>query len=154
MLHHRPLVVCLTYLSSVLAPPGASSSFFGVISIPTAYFPYALVGMELLMGGAAAAARAVAGCIVGHLWWLSAFGEGGGDGLLGQLTRAPEWVRLLVADGPGDAPPPPPPPRAGRGESLGGGVTVMQNRVNARAGGSGASSTGYQWGSGQRLGSD
>lgn len=44
-IHTRPLLHCLTYLSSSLAPPGAQTSLFGVVTLPVQYFPYALLGV-------------------------------------------------------------------------------------------------------------
>ena len=44
--HTRPLLVCLTYLASRLAPPGSQTSLFGLISMPVIYFPFALIAPE------------------------------------------------------------------------------------------------------------
>ncbi|KAL0957992.1 hypothetical protein HGRIS_000167 [Hohenbuehelia grisea] len=148
-LHARPLLVCITYLSSALAPPGAMSSMFGLFTFPVAYMPYIMVGMDLLMAGPGAAAQAAAGAVVGHLWWWGIFGSaaGGQGGVLEAYGRAPGWMRWLVGENG-----PPPPTGAGANAGEAGGVHVIPPRRAAAASGS-SSGTGYNWGSGQRLGS-
>jgi len=155
--HTRPLLIALTYLSSQLSPPGAQSSIFGLITIPVVYYPYLMVGMDLVMGGPAAAATGVVGLVVGHAWWWGIYGGAGGRGMLERWGKAPSWVKIFVNDGsPGAA-------GAGGAADAGGaagpgpigGVHVITPRTRTGAG-SGSSSTstttGYQWGSGQRLG--
>ncbi|KAI0056617.1 DER1-domain-containing protein [Artomyces pyxidatus] len=144
--HNRALVVCLTYLSSALAPAGSQSSLMGLVAIPMQYLPYVLIGMDLIMGGPKAAATSVTGAVVGHLWWWSIFGPDG-QGLPGVRAwgNAPGWMRSLVGG------------NAGPNIAPGSGVHVVpprargQDRAGARAGGS---TTGYQWGSGNRLGTE
>jgi len=58
--------VALAYLASSLAPPGARTSLFGLVTLPIQYLPYIMVGMDLLMGGPSAAAEATAGAVVGY----------------------------------------------------------------------------------------
>ncbi|KAG6810651.1 hypothetical protein H0H92_010914 [Tricholoma furcatifolium] len=160
MIFFHPLLVCLTYLSSSLAPLGAQSSLFGLFTFPVKYLPYVIIGMDLLMGGPAYAAQAVAGAVVGHLWWLAVWdGQvGSRGGVLQAWLTAPAWMRNLV--GEGNRPPPPPGQAA---SNSGGGVHVSAPRqtlatgsgaTTSRATTSGSSgSTGYQWGSGRTLGS-
>ncbi|TFY80979.1 hypothetical protein EWM64_g3037 [Hericium alpestre] len=38
--HTRALLLCLTYVSSALAPPGSQTSIFGLVTVPVKYFPY------------------------------------------------------------------------------------------------------------------
>jgi Derlin-2/3 len=150
--HTRPLLIALTYVSSQLSPPGTQASIFGLITIPVAYYPYLMVGMDLVMGGPAAAASGVAGLIAGHGWWWSIYGGAGGRGALERWGRAPVWMRRLVSGGPqgagavnttgGNA-----------GSGTMGGVHVIPPRVRTDGSSSGSTTTtGYQWGSGQRLG--
>jgi Derlin-2/3 len=103
------------------------------------------------MGGPAAAASGVVGLVVGHGWWWSMYGGTGGTGSWERLGRAPAWVKYFVSDGP-----------QGDGATSGGatgsrsisGVHVMAPRGRPGAeSSSSASTSGYQWGSGQRLGS-
>jgi Derlin-2/3 len=97
------------------------------------------VGMDLIMGGPAAAAVSVTGAVIGHLWWWVVYGEDG-RGLPGlrQFGVAPSWVRTLVSDGAG-------PGVAGTGVHV---VPPRQQR------GTPARATGYNWGAaGNRLGS-
>ena len=77
------MLVCLTYLSAQLAPPGAQSSLFGLITFPVRYMPFVMVGLDLLMGGPGAAAQSCVGAAIGHLWWWGVWGAGlGGQGPL------------------------------------------------------------------------
>ncbi|KAF8234956.1 DER1-domain-containing protein [Tricholoma matsutake] len=149
----RPLLLCLTYLSSALAPLGAQTSLMGLVTLPVKYLPYLMIGMDLLMGGPRAAAESVAGAAVGHFWWWSIWGGavGARGGILETFGRAPGWMRNLV--GEGDAPPASGGPGAGTGSNAGtaGGVQVIPPRQPAGASG-GSSTRGYNWGSGQRLG--
>ncbi|TFK37154.1 Der1-like family-domain-containing protein [Crucibulum laeve] len=150
----RPLLVALAYLSSALAPPGAQTSLMGLITLPVKYFPYVMIGMDLLMGGPQAAAQAVAGAVVGHAWWWGVWGAGlGGQGVLASYSQAPEWMKKIVGE---EAAPPPPPP-AGRGGAGAGlaaaGVQVIPPRRPVTSPAATSTSTGYNWGSGNRLGS-
>ncbi|KIK04808.1 hypothetical protein K443DRAFT_675590 [Laccaria amethystina LaAM-08-1] len=144
----RPLLVCLAYLSSALAPPGAQTSLMGLVSLPIKYFPYVMIGMDLLMAGPEAAAQSVAGAVVGHAWWWSVWGAAlGSQGVLSNAAQAPQWLRYLVGEGRA----PRPPPNAG-GVAAGlaaGGVQVIPPRRPATS----TSGGGHQWGQGHRLGS-
>jgi Derlin-2/3 len=90
------------------------------------------------MGGPGAAAVSVTGAVIGHLWWLVIYGEGGrGLRSLRQFGGAPPWVRALVSDGAG-------PSVAG--------VHVVPPRQQR---GAPARAPGYNWGGGgNRLGSE
>lgn len=130
--HTRPLLVCLTYLASRLAPAGSQTSIFGLITIPVVYFPYALIALDLIMAGPHAAAASVTGAVAGHLWWWSmhhthAFAEWG---------RPPAFFKNWI-DGPGGV----------RDARTRGGVTVVPPRREDAG-----SATGHRWGSGNRLG--
>ncbi|KAL1720979.1 Der1-like family-domain-containing protein [Schizophyllum commune] len=141
----RPMLVCLTYLSAQLAPPGAQSSLFGLISFPVRYMPFVMVGLDLLMGGPGAAAQSCVGAAIGHLWWWGVWGAGlGGQGPLSAFGEAPQWLRNLFGESG---------PRGGSqgGFRMGGtGVHVVPPR-RAQQAASGATS-GHNWGHGRRLG--
>jgi len=145
----RPLLVCMIYLSSNLAPPGALTSVMGLFTVPIKYFPYVLVALDFLMAGPTFAAQSVAGAVVGHLWWWSVWGSRlGSQGIWGAYASAPEWVRNLFGQRHSDQPP------AAGGTAAGlaqGGVHVTAPRRTAASRGS-STTTGYAWGSGQRLG--
>lgn len=130
MVHSRPLLVTLTYLSSRLAPPGTQTSLFGLFSFPILYFPYALVAMDLLMSGPAAAASSLTGILVGHLWWWSVFDTR----VLERFGQAPGWLRSLVG---GSSPRIP-------------GVQVAPPTDRRQQ--TQQQSSGHNWGSGNRLG--
>lgn len=132
--HGRPLLLALTYLTSKLAPAGSQTSLFGLISLPVAYFPYALIFLDLLMGGPAAAAASVTGAVIGHVWWWGVFESRG----WANMAQSPEFLKDWI-DGDGRRP-----------GNLGGGVQVIPPRRRERERTAGTS-TGYQWGTGRRL---
>ncbi|KAF5389740.1 hypothetical protein D9757_005993 [Collybiopsis confluens] len=146
MLFLRPFLLCLVYLSSNLAPPGAQTSLYGLLTIPVRYFPFALLGMDLLMGGPAAAAQAVPGAIVGHLWWMGVFGTeiGGRGGVLTEWGIAPRWLKNWFGETGS--------PSAGRTMNAGGGVNVIPPR--AREPENANTTFAHRWGSGNRLGNN
>lgn len=134
--HARPLLVCLTYLSSRLAPPGSRTSLFGLITMPVIYFPYALIALDLIMAGPQAAATSVTGAVVGHLWWWLVHDTR----TLREWASAPTWMRNMI-DGPG---------RPGGSATGGsGGVHVIPPRRREEPA---STSGGHSWGSGRRLG--
>lgn len=140
VVHTRPLLIALTYVSSLLAPPGAQSSIFGLVTLPVRYYPYLMVAMDLLMAGPAVAASGVVGLVVGHGWWWGVFGGPGGRGVLERWSKAPAWVKSIVNDRPPGAAAP------------SGGVHATAPRARAGPEPRSGSTTGYQWGSGRRLG--
>ena len=131
--HSSPLVVCLIYLGSRLAPAGSQTSLFGLITIPVIYLPFALIGLDLITSGPRAAAASITGAVAGHLWWWGVHDSRA----LEAYARAPAFLRDWI-----DGPPRPGPSRAT------GGVYVSRPRTEELA-----DSTGHKWGSGQRLGS-
>ncbi|KAF8886175.1 DER1-domain-containing protein [Infundibulicybe gibba] len=89
----RPLLVCLTYISSALAPLGAQTSLMGLITLPVQYLPYLMIGMDLLMGGPGAAAQAIAARCWALWWWGVRAG-----GVLEHWARAPVWMQNLLGE--------------------------------------------------------
>jgi len=147
----HPLLLCLVYLSSRLAPPGAQVSLYGLITIPIIYFPYALLGMDLLNGGPKEAAQSLPGALIGHLWWWAIWSNdasmGGRGGPYVEYGRAPALVANWFGerrDGGTNA------PGAGRGANSGSGVQVVPPRRRAEEGA--PETHGHRWGGGQRLG--
>jgi Derlin-2/3 len=104
------------------------------------------------MGGPAAAAVGVVGLVVGHGWWWGIYGGAGGRGSLERWGRAPAWVKNFVSDGPPNVAGTGGTGDAGRGPGPIGGVHVITPRSRTAGSSSSATATGYQWGSGQRLG--
>jgi Derlin-2/3 len=124
-------------------PPGAQTSLFGLLNIPVAYFPYALIALDALMGGPSAAAQAVSGAIIGHAWWWGVFHTRTLEGVM----TAPSWVKNFVADGAADAT-----PAAGATPAFGtrgSGVEAVPPRERAQA-----NQGGYNWGTGRKLGNN
>lgn len=132
-LHARALLVCLTYLSARLAPPGTQTSLWGLLTIPVVYFPYALIAMDFIMAGPAAAATSVTGAVVGHLWWWGVHNTRA----MRSYSVAPAWLSNWI-DGP----------RRPEGATSSGGVHVVPPRRREEPG----VAMGHTWGSGQRLG--
>lgn len=119
----------------------------GLVTIPVKYFPYALIALDLLMGGPHAAAAAIAGAVAGHIWLWAVWGTTiGAAGPLVEQGRAPTWLRSWL-DGNNRPPPPPRTGAAGTGLAAGG-VHVVPPRGAARTSG-----PEHSWGSGHRLGS-
>jgi len=142
-IHFRPLLVTLVYLSSAL-DPNAIVSIFGLLQLPAKYFPYFMVAMDLLTGaGMRGALKSFTGIIIGHAWFVLEHHQRGGT----RWGRAPGFMRDLV--GPGASGGPGMDPRNFGGAQAPSGRT-MHDGGNAGA----ARATGYQWGSGQRLGTD
>jgi Derlin-2/3 len=136
--HTRALLASLVMLSSRTAPPGAQTSLMGLVSIPFSYFPYVMVAMDFALGGTAAAAQAVTGLIVGHLWWWGVFETQ----TLKELGKAPGWMSWFVGGPEGGS--------SASGGVGGTGVHVIPPRQRQQP--ATASSSGYSWGRGQRLG--
>ena len=149
MLFARPFLVCMIYLSSNLAPPGAMTSVMGMITVPIKYFPYVLIALDFVIAGPAFAAQSVAGAVVGHVWWWSVWGDRlGSQGIWSAYASAPRWVRNFFGERRSGQPP------AAGGTAAGlaqGGVHVTAPRRTAASGRSNTT-TGYAWGSGRRLG--
>jgi len=129
--HTRALMVAITYVSGQLSPPGTQTSLWGVVSFPVRYFAYALVAIDFVIGGKQAAMSALTGIIVGHLWWWGVWESRA----LQEFGKAPGWMRSLI-----DTMPSPGPASGAPGGSFSG---------SRRSGGR---TTGYNWGSGRRLG--
>ena len=129
--------MALTYMTSRLAPPGSQTSLFGLVSIPLVYFPYALILLDLLVGGPGAAAHSVTGAVAGHLWWWSVWDTR----VLQTLGRAPAWLRSLIGNSEGS------PDGAGSSSSSSGVYAIPPRRVREET-----ESVGHKWGSGNRLG--
>jgi Derlin-2/3 len=122
----------------------------GLISFPVVYLPYVMIGMDLLMAGPGAVPSGVSGVVVGHLWWWGVWGgpAAGTPGVLDHYSRAPQWMKKLfgeqglanvVAPGVG---------------TIGGVHVIPPRRMAAGSSDTSASTTtsGYRWGSGNRLG--
>lgn len=133
--HARPLLVCMTYLAARLAPAGSQTSLWGLVSIPVVYFPYALIAMDFLMAGSQAAAASVTGAVVGHMWWWGVHDTQA----LRSYATAPAWLSNWI-DGPRRP--------GGDGTRASGGVHVIPPRRREEP----TTATGYNWGSGHRLG--
>ena len=129
-IHTRALMVAITYVSGQLSPPGTQASLWGLLSFPVRYFAYALVAIDFVMGGKQAALSALTGIIAGHLWWWGVWESRA----LQEFGKAPGWMRDLI-----ETPLPP-------------GPTSGAQAGSSRSRRPGTQTTGYNWGSGHRLG--
>jgi Derlin-2/3 len=110
----------------------------GVVTVPIAYLPYALIVLDLIMGGPRAAAQSVSGVVVGHLWWWLVWGGGLVAG--SRAATAPRWLRRIFGSGAGPS----------GSTSVAGsvaGVHVIPPRRPEQS-----PTSGHQWGAGHRLG--
>ena len=132
-IHTRALLIALVYVSASLAPRDAQTSFFGLISFPMRYLPYVFIAMDLISSGPAAAAHAVTGAIVGHLWWWGVWDTRA----LREWGAAPALFAKLMG-------------QEGDVQRVAPGVQVIPPRRIREEAASG--SAGHNWGSGRRLG--
>ncbi|KAF8526037.1 DER1-domain-containing protein [Hysterangium stoloniferum] len=132
---HRPFLLTLAYLSSRLQP-NALYSLFGLMTIEAKWWPYVLVALDGVMGGKQTLARSLTGLVAGHAWWLLAWRDAAAQ--QSSFARAPGWLRSLIPSPTAAAGATGPQPRA----------FGTAPRAAARPG----RPTGYQWGTGRRLG--
>lgn len=150
VVHSRALLVCLVYLSSRLAPPMTQTSIFGLVTIPITWLPYVLIAFDLVSYGHRAAAAAVTGAVVGHLWWWGVWDSRE----IQRYGAAPRWLRGLISHSQASG------QAGGAGAAFveGSGVQVVTPRrpLGEQNGGAptAAATTGHIWGSGNRLGNN
>jgi len=144
--HFRPLLCCITYLSSRLNPD-APVSIFGLLTIKALYFPFALVGMDLISGGPGAAMISLTGVIIGHLWYILEWQERGagrpGRGEGAVVGRAPQWLKRMIGQGTED-------PGGQPVDRRPYGTAFVPRGASSLA----AEATRHAWGGGHRLGSE
>jgi len=146
-LHFRPLLACIIYLTCALDPNG-SVSLFGLVSIPSKYFPYVLPAMDVLSGDPKGALRTFTGIIVGHLWWMMEYQHPDRGG--SRYGRAPAWLMRFVGAGASE-----PPPTRPDGRTFGNAAAPRGRTLGDQKGpepGTSSSAYGHSWGGGQRLG--
>ncbi|CAE6463418.1 unnamed protein product [Rhizoctonia solani] len=174
LIFFRPLLHLLVYRAA-RSNPEAQVSLFGLISIKNIYFPFVMLGMDLVSGGPPALIQSLTGVIASHIWFMlfpepgrlhstptassgvRSYGgsstytlSGGGRSTSAPSTNtagwrkyaaAPGWVRWLVGGVH----------EQGGSETRSWGTAVVPPRAEARQDNK---SGGYNWGSGQRLGSE
>ncbi|BGP48656.1 hypothetical protein JCM10450v2_004532 [Rhodotorula kratochvilovae] len=155
-------------------------NLYGLLTLPAPYFPFAMLGMDLLQGGPGAALRSFTGMVAAHAWWFLAVqvrrqiyprqNGGSSPALLRALLAPPQALINLLGNGPAV-----PSSFAGSGSAGAGGYRVgggtafrpaagapgaaaaaagrgVAGATGARAGGERTAT--HRWGSGHRLGSD
>ncbi|KAF8703178.1 Derlin, partial [Rhizoctonia solani] len=176
LIFFRPLLHLLVYRAA-RSNPEAQVSLFGLVSVKNIYFPFVMLGMDLINGGPPALLQSLTGVIASHIWFMlfpdpselrsapatssgvQSYGgsstytlSGGGRATSTAAARlsapgwrkyavAPGWVRWLVGGIH----------EQGGTETRSWGTAVVPPRAGAEQGGK---STGHNWGSGQRLGSE
>ncbi|KAG8946801.1 hypothetical protein FRC04_011457 [Tulasnella sp. 424] len=144
--HYRALLSCITYLSTRLSPD-TPMSIFGLITIKALYFPFALVALDLIQAGPAAAMISLTGVVAGHIWYMLEWTPRGpqrpGRGTGAVVGRAPNWlIRLIGQDQEASS-------TVGSSDSRPYGQAFVPRERQPTA-----TTTGYNWGRGQRLGTD
>jgi len=144
VVHFRPLFVAITTIASAFNPDQLTS-LWGLVTFPQKYFPLVLVGLDLIIVGPAEAVASVTGIITGYALWMLEWKETRGSRPPGSgrvFGQAPGWLKAIVGDGVII-----PPEGASRP-----GYTVQPPR-DAPAPAE-ATTTGYNWGTGRRLGNN
>ncbi|KAJ7868635.1 DER1-domain-containing protein, partial [Mycena olivaceomarginata] len=107
MIFFRPFLLCIAYIGSALAPPGAMTSIMGLITLPVKYPALHYAGHGPSHGGPqrgrhrAPRRRHRAPVVVGAYGGPSSAAR---EGVLTPWSAAPRWLRQWM--GEGDAPPP------------------------------------------------
>lgn len=150
-MHFRAMLMTLVTLSAYLNP-AALVSIFGLFTMQNQYFPYALLAIDLFVGGPSAALHALTGLIAGYVWWWLVHSpeahaqarRAGRSGSWQRYAEAPGLLRQLVGDGS----------RTGTGGGAEGAAAVAADRASAAAGRAGAAfrDEAHRWGTGHRLG--
>ncbi len=96
-LHFRALLMTLVTLSAYLNP-AALVSIFGLFTMQNQYFPYALLAIDLFVGGTSAALHALTGLIAGYVWWWVVHSPQA-HAHARQVGRAGSWQRYAEAPG-------------------------------------------------------
>lgn len=69
MIFFHPLLMALTHLWAQ-ANPNQQVSLFGLINMKAVYFPFALIGIDLVSKGPQAALQAFTGLVSAHIYWF------------------------------------------------------------------------------------
>lgn len=113
----------------------------GLVQLPIKYQPYIIIAFDLFAAGKGEAMLDVVGCVIGHLWWWTVWGDdSSGRGMFSAQARAPEFLRRWMGEHG--------PRVVGGSRAVGGGVYVSPPQSTATA----QSQGGHSWGSGRRLG--
>jgi Derlin-2/3 len=108
--HHRPLMVCVTYLCGRLSPPESQVTWLGFWTFPFTFLGYVLIFLDLIIRGKVGAAQSIGGAVVGHLWWWLMWRPGTHKdgsyrdcGPWAEWGNAPKWLGWFIAErGNGD----------------------------------------------------
>lgn len=130
--------------------PNAMASLFGLIQTSIVYLPYAVAGMDLLFDGPYGAAVAVSGLIVSQVLYMLEWDSTGGEPTpkRNSWLAAPTWFKRLFrkeianADAVANA-------RRVYGEAT---APVGRGFSDGGRGANTATTSGYSWGKGHRLG--
>jgi Derlin-2/3 len=150
------MLMSITYLQCRLNPNN-TINLYGFFQVPSLYFPFVMVALDLLMSGPQSAIHSMTGIVVGHVWWMLEWMEPTPGrpkplaGVWSVISRSPNWLRNLIGEGAAGAQVP-----ATEGRSFGTAAAPAGRGLNDRGrGASTATTTGYQWGgAGRRLGTE
>ncbi|KAG8916069.1 hypothetical protein FRC00_000622 [Tulasnella sp. 408] len=117
----------------------------GLVKIRAFYFPFALIALDVVKHGPRTAMISLTGILAGHAWYLLEWVPRGpqrpGQGMGAVVGRPPNWlIRLIGQDKEASS-------TVGSTPRPYGSVVVPSDVQPT------ATTTGYNWGRGQRLGS-
>lgn len=107
MVFFHPLLMALTHLWAQ-THPNQQVSLFGLINMPAPYFPFAMIGIDLVRAGPQTALQAFTGLASAHLYFFLTSiypSQNGGRPL--SFLATPRWLINQLGNGP-TAPPAPP----------------------------------------------
>ncbi|KAL8277549.1 hypothetical protein RQP46_009981 [Phenoliferia psychrophenolica] len=96
----HPFLMALTHIWAQTNAT-AQVSLFGLINMPAPYFPFALLGIDLVKGGPSYALQSFTGLAAAHAWYfLSTIypAQNGGRGF--GFMSPPQWLATLLATPP------------------------------------------------------
>lgn len=142
-------------------------SLYGIVNIPAKFFSFALLALDVISAGPAGAAAGFIGIIAAQgLYYLREIYPRDNNGRTFPALATPNWLIRKLGNGP-TQPAGNIAPTRGGGVRLGGGTVfpaARQGGPSSRGSGSTTTtaqarappttSTGYSWGSGNRLGSE
>lgn len=130
--------------------PNAMASLFGFIQMSIVYLPYAVAAMDLIMGGPYQGAVAVSGLIVSQVLYMLEWDSTGGGSTPKRngWLAAPTWFKNLFRKEIAN------PDAAANEKRVYGGASAPAGRgfSDGGLGANRATTSGYNWGKGNRLG--
>jgi Derlin-2/3 len=145
----RALITFFIHFYSKLYP-NAMASLFGLIQTNIVYLPYAVAAMDLLIDGPYGAAVAVSGLIVSQALYMLEWGSASGESApkRNSWLAAPTWFKKLFRNEIAN------PDALANARRVYGQASAPAGRGfgDSGRGANTATTSGYSWGEGHRLG--